>query len=198
MATELFDIVYADPPWPYYGSPDKMAAAGKHYSLLTLTEIARMEKPLARITSPSAALFLWSTSSRLPDAVSTLKTWGFHFRGVAFVWVKIAKVGGHIISGQGVPPTAVKPNAEFVLFGTRQETGRPFPLLDASIGQVVLATRGKHSKKPDEIRTRIERIYGDRPRLELFARDSYPGWTSSGLESDGADYRSGCLVKNGD
>ena len=30
-----YDVVYADPPWSYYGDPNKMAAAGKYYALLS-------------------------------------------------------------------------------------------------------------------------------------------------------------------
>lgn len=40
--------------------------------------------------------------------------------------------------------------------------------------------RQEHSKKPDEIRNRIVTLFGDRPRVELFARNESPGWNVYG------------------
>jgi N6-adenosine-specific RNA methylase IME4 len=46
-----------------------------------------------------------------------------------------------------------------------------------------------HSKKPDEVRRRIEQLMGDVPRAELFARQRYDGWVCLGDEIDGLDIR---------
>ena len=45
---------------------------------------------------------------------------------------------------------------------------------------VVLATRGKHSEKPAEVYRRIETMYPDVTKCELFARAKRPGWTCVG------------------
>ena len=47
----------------------------------------------------------------------------------------------------------------------------------------------RHSKKPDEVRRRIELLMGDVPRAELFAREAHPGWVCVGNEIDGMDIR---------
>lgn len=39
-----------------------------------------------------------------------------------------------------------------------------------------------HSKKPDETRDKIVALMGDRPRVELFARQTPPGWDVWGNE----------------
>lgn len=39
-----------------------------------------------------------------------------------------------------------------------------------------------HSKKPDEAREKIVALMGDLPRVELFARQSPPGWEVWGNE----------------
>lgn len=46
--------------------------------------------------------------------------------------------------------------------------------------------RQEHSKKPDEIRDRIVELFGDLPRIELFARVKIPNWDCWGneVESD--------------
>jgi len=40
----------------------------------------------------------------------------------------------------------------------------------------------QHSKKPDETRDRIVKLMGDVPRVELFARQTAPGWDVWGNE----------------
>ena len=81
-----YDIVYADPPWYYYGSPVKDAAAAKHYPLMSLEDLARLR--VRSIMSRRAALFLWATCPRLTYAIDLIASWGLHYRGVAYVWVK--------------------------------------------------------------------------------------------------------------
>ena len=41
----------------------------------------------------------------------------------------------------------------------------------------------KHSKKPDVVRDKIIELVGDLPRLEMFARESAPGWDVFGNEA---------------
>jgi N6-adenosine-specific RNA methylase IME4 len=172
-----FDIVYADPPWSYYGSPIKDAAAGKHYALMSQEALAQL--PVRDIMTKRAALFLWATGPRLHLALELVGRWGLHFRGVLYVWVKTNR-RGEIIRGQGVAPTFTKPTTEFVLAATTMPSGRPFPLHDLAQGQVVLHHRAEHSRKPPIFRTMIEQLCGKRSRIELFARDSAPGWVSWG------------------
>lgn len=180
-AAGRFDIIATDPPWPYYGSTTKDAAAGKHYDLMTEDDIKRMPvKNLLR--SKQGAVFVWATGPKLDLAVDAIRQWGFHYRGVAFVWVKTRQDGG-VIGAQGVPPTATKPTTELVLLGTTQPKGRPFPLLDAAVSQVVMAPRTRHSEKPLEVQDRIVRLYGDRPRIELFSRRVVDGWARWGNEA---------------
>jgi N6-adenosine-specific RNA methylase IME4 len=175
-----YDVVLADPPWPMWGDPNKDAAAGKHYSLMTTDQIHDM--PVRGLFREKGALFLWATCPRLNLAFDAIRAWGLHYRGVAFIWTKTRRDGA-VIGAQGIPPTGTKPTAELCLLATTNARGRPFPLLDAAVRQDVFAPRGRHSEKPDEIRKRIVRLYGDRPRVELFARAATDGWDRWGLEA---------------
>lgn len=83
---------------------------------------------------------------------------------------------------KGVRPSITKPTTEFVLAGSRVANGRPMKLADEGVSQVVLAPRGEHSEKPDEVMARIERLYPDARRLELFARRRRDGWEAWGNE----------------
>ncbi len=179
LPEKRYDIVYTDPPWYYYGSPVKDAAAGKHYPLMSLAELAAID--VRRMLNRRAAVFMWATCPRLDFAIRLIEAWGLHYRGVAYVWVKVNKRGA-IIAGQGVLPTFTKPTCELLLVATTTPTGRPFPILDLAQPQVVLHARGPHSSKPAVFRTLIERLCGARPRIELFARSRAAGWDVWGAE----------------
>jgi N6-adenosine-specific RNA methylase IME4 len=172
--TKTYDIVEIDPPWNYYnGNPDATNKATKHYVTMTLADIQAL--PVRALMGHQGAVFLWATCPRLADAIHTLEAWQLHYRGVAFVWMKTSKRGG-VTNGFGVTPTAVKPQTELVLFATTQPTGRPFPLLKLNVPQVIQAPRARHSEKPAIVETHIVELFGDRPRIELFARNTTPGW----------------------
>ena len=47
----------------------------------------------------------------------------------------------------------------------------------------------EHSKKPDIVRDKIVQLFGDIPRIELFARQRVDGWDCLGNEIDGQDIR---------
>jgi N6-adenosine-specific RNA methylase IME4 len=177
--TKKYDIVYADPPWFYYGSQIKDAAAAKHYPLMDQDELATL--PVRSIMNKRAVLFLWSTGPRLNFAIDLIERWGLCYRGVAYVWVK-TNSKGEAIRGQGVPPTFTKPTTEFVLAATTMPTGRPFPILDLGQGQVVMEPRSQHSRKPAVFRKHIEELCGPRSRIELFARELVRGWDAWGAE----------------
>jgi N6-adenosine-specific RNA methylase IME4 len=182
-----YDIVYIDPPWYYYGSPIKDAAAGKHYPLMSVDELAKVD--VRKILSRNSAIFMWATCPRLDFALALIHAWELTYRGVAYVWVKTNRQG-KIISGQGVPPTFTKPTTELVLAATTKPTGRPFPIRDLAQPQVILHPRGVHSEKPAIFRECIERLCGDRPRIELFARSRAKGWDTWGAEVGKLDARS--------
>lgn len=174
-----YDLIYADPPWPYYGDPNKNAAAGKHYRLMTVDEICQFR--VRELMKDKAGLLIWVTSSKMDLAIDVIRSWNLYYRGVAYVWVKTTK-DGKVIHGQGINPTYTKPTTEYVLLGTTVRVGRPFPIYDLGQGQVVFAPRGVHSEKPEEVRRRIERNTGNISKIELFARKISPAWDAYGDE----------------
>jgi N6-adenosine-specific RNA methylase IME4 len=172
-----YDVVLVDPPWSYYGQQDKWAAAAKFYTLMADEDVLAL--PIVRLLHRRSVVFLWATSPRLDFAIRCLREWGLYYRGVAFVWVKTKRTG-EPIGAQGVRPSIVKPTTEFVLAGSRLEKGRPLPLADEAVPQVVLAPKGAHSAKPVDVHERIERLYPTASRIELFARAARSGWDTWG------------------
>ncbi len=173
MNMDNFEIILADPPWSYN---DKAKAGNRgascHYQTMTDQEICAL--PVQSIAADNSALFLWATAPRLPVAFEVMKSWGFTYKTVAFVWEKTNKDGSPAM-GLGHYTRA---NAEFVLFGISGKMRR----VDAGVHQIVRAQRQRHSVKPAEVHDRIVRLFGDVPRCELFARTVPPGWAVWGNE----------------
>jgi N6-adenosine-specific RNA methylase IME4 len=183
-----FDVITIDPPHLYYGDPNKMGAAGKEYDLMTPEDIGKI--PIKKLMTKNSILFCWATCPKLNVAIQYFKDWGVEYRGVAYTWVKTNKEG-RIINGQGVRPTYTKPTTELLLYGSLGSKGRPLPIYREGQKQVVLASRGKHSEKPEEFRTLIEENLQTKEHnlkcLEIFARQHAPGWTCIGNELSGKD-----------
>ena len=70
-------------------------------------------------------------------------------------------------------------NAEICLLATR---GRVLERKSRSVSSVIISHIERHSKKPAETRDRIVELFGDLPRIELFARETAPGWDCWGNE----------------
>jgi len=176
-----YQVVLADPPWKYYGDPNKDQAAGKHYSMMSYEELKAL--PIRSIMAKKSILFCWTTSSKMAETCKLIEDWGLHYRGVFQVWVKTNNAG-KIIHGQGIRPSFTKPTAEYLLVASTLREGRAYPLLTEAMPNVVLAARpgNIHSRKPAEFRKNITDLLGDLKRVELFSRESIDGWDAWGNE----------------
>ena len=171
-----YGAVVSDPPWAFRTWSDKGRdrSADKHYGLLDLDAIKAL--PVANLAAPDCALFLWATWPMLGDALEVIRAWGFKYKSVGFVWVKVNKDDTPFM-GLGYWTRA---NTEPCLLATRGKPKR----LHADVSQVIIEPRREHSRKPDCIHERIERLVGG-PYIELWARRSErPGWTFWGDEID--------------
>lgn len=168
-----YAAILADPPWRFEtwspkGWGDKHAA--NHYDVSATPEIAALPVPAAE----NCVLFMWTTDSHLEQALWLMKEWDFQYKTVAFTWAKEGKQPGVWPIGMGHWTRA---NPEMCLLGTRGKPKR----INADVRQLIVAPRREHSRKPDEIYERIERLV-DGPFLEMFARQTRPGWDSWGDE----------------
>jgi N6-adenosine-specific RNA methylase IME4 len=173
-----YDVILTDPPW-YYGDTNPTASAGRHYNLMSDEEL--MDMPVPSLLAPRGILFMWTTSSMLARSIDLMRHYGLEFRGVAFAWIKTKK-DGTPVGAQGYRPSIVKPIIELVIAGSRVMIGRPLPLASESICQTIYAPRGRHSEKPPDVHERLEVMYPDARRLEMFARSRRPQWTAWGNE----------------
>jgi N6-adenosine-specific RNA methylase IME4 len=142
-----------------------------------------LEFPMMDLLDKRSILFMWATSPRLDFCIRAIENWKLHYRGVSFVWVKTNKAG-QPMGARGVRPSIVKPTCEFVLAASPVATGRPLKLHDESIVNTVLSPVGEHSAKPEAVQDRIESMYPNSSKLELFGRRQRPGWLVWGNETE--------------
>ena len=62
-----------------------------------------------------------------------------------------------------------------------------FKVADRSVRSVFFAPRGVHSEKPMEFHDLVEKLVGEGPYAESFARRERSGWTQFGDELRGAE-----------
>ena len=141
----------------------------RHYSTVPLRELKQLS--IARIAAENSLLFLWATNPHLDQAIDLGKAWGFAWATVAFVWDK----------GRVNPGYYTMSQCELCLVFKRGRIPRPRGA--RNIRQYLLETRKRHSAKPEEVRRRIEAMFPEHSRIELFARQQVPGWSCWGLEA---------------
>ena len=171
-----YDVIYADPPWRFltYSEKGKNRSAERHYPTMAKVDIQNL--PVKRISAKDSVLFLWVTAPCLIEGLELIKAWGFTYKTVAFTWVKQNKRNDKPFMGLGFYTRA---NAEYCLIATK---GKVFKRQSRAVSSVIISHRERHSKKPDEVRDRIVKLFGDRPRIELFAREKADGWDCFGNE----------------
>lgn len=107
-----YSVIVADPPWSYRVWSKKGAnrSAESHYPTMCMEDIKAL--PVAELADKDCALFLWITFPMLREAWSVMDAWGFTFKTVAFVWVKLNRQVDTLFTGMGYWTRA---NAEICL-----------------------------------------------------------------------------------
>ncbi len=135
---------------------------------MKIDEIKKL--PVKSISEKNSVLLMWITYPCLEWAIDVIEAWGFKYKTVAFTWVKKNKNGVGYFTGLG---NYTRANAEICLLATR---GKGCKVINKTISQIVDSPITKHSKKPDVIRKKIIKLFGDLSRIELFARTPIHGW----------------------
>lgn len=164
-----FDIILADPPWRFASnSKDKPGKnAMGHYDCLPLPEIQAL--PVSEIAAKDSLLLLWVTVPFLENGLDTAKAWGFKYVS-EIVWTK-DRIGTGFWA---------RNRHEVVLICKRGKfpCPRPAPFADS----VIHGQQRQHSRKPDRLHEMVAEVsdWADLAKLEMFARESRPGWTTWG------------------
>lgn len=190
-----YKAILADPPWAFQtwwsGRSNKTPSPKKKFSYPSRAtspayEVMREPElnalPVGNLAADNCVLFLWTCWPVLEWSLRTISAWGFEYKTCGFCWVK-----GHArqieMFQDDIDPHMTlgywtRSNSEVCLLATRGKPKRT----DAGIKQAIVEPRREHSRKPDCVHERIEKLVAG-PYLELFARQSRPGWTSWGNEA---------------
>jgi N6-adenosine-specific RNA methylase IME4 len=181
LPKNYFGAILADPPWPFatWSHKGQGRSGEAHYSTLLHSDLEEMS--IAKLAAPDSVLFMWVVQTQIPQAVRLFEAWGFALKSCAFAWMK---GDGHQLFPDDPPMQMgmgkwTRAEFEQCWLGTRGAPRR----LDAGVRQVLVEKRREHSRKPDGIHERIERLVAG-PYLELFARQTRPGWTVWGNETN--------------
>ena len=172
-----YNIIYADPPWAFKTYSDKgkeKKSAECHYSCMNIQDIYNL--PIQKISNKDSVLLIWVTMPMLQQGLNTIKKWGFTYKTCGFTWIKQNKKANSKFMGCGYYTRA---NAELCLLATK---GKILNRKSHSVHQIIESKLREHSRKPDEARERIVELFGDIPRIELFARQYADGWDCWGNE----------------
>lgn len=170
-----YKIIYADPPWRFkvYSQKGLGRSAERYYPTMNIEDIQAL--PVGELADSDCVLFLWTTLPFLKDCFSVISAWGFEYKTVAFVWIKLNRKADNLFWGMG---HWTRSNAELCILAVKGHPKR----ISAGVHQVVISHIEEHSKKPNEVRDRIVALMGDLPRVELFARQRTEGWDVWGNE----------------
>jgi N6-adenosine-specific RNA methylase IME4/ParB-like chromosome segregation protein Spo0J len=153
-----FDVIVMDPPWPYRS--DKSP-----YPSMTLDQIRDL--PVPKLAAKDAVLWLWTTNAMMRHAYPLLDAWAFGEKTI-LTWHKTRSVVGSWLLNA----------TEHCILATR---GKPTVTLTTET-TLLSAKNREHSRKPAEFYALVEAICPSRRRLDLFGRETRPGWTTWGME----------------
>ncbi|KAJ3196727.1 Methyltransferase-like protein 4 [Irineochytrium annulatum] len=171
-----FDLIVMDPPWF-----NKSVKRKRNYTGLDAYELFKI--PVDTLASAGCYVCVWvSNNPKLITFVTNklLPAWGCRLVGI-WKWIKV-DVGGALVSDMDDPHH--KPYEPFVIAQKfRGEEGVGTLSLIPEERAVVSIPSAVHSQKPvlDSILSKY--LKPDARKLELFARNALPGWTSWGNET---------------
>ena len=205
-----YTVIVADPPWRF---DDELVAmkrnvkrsASSQYDVLTIADIAAL--PVSTLADPTCSLLvLWVPSSMIQDGLNVMQSWGYTYKQT-FVWVKLKKdallcADANDAMRMGMGRTFRQAH-EIALIGTIGQVSKnlqdraqrsvlieePLDVLSDIEGETLFDLNLKHSRKPDGLQERLEKMLPNSSRLELFARRQRLGWDCVGNEIDGRDIR---------
>lgn len=165
-----FDLILADPPWKFTSNSKENPGrnAMGHYDCMPLAEIKAL--PVADVAARDALLLLWTTAPFAELSWSVMEAWGFKYVS-QMVWVK-DRIGTGFWA---------RNRHEIVYIAKRGKfpCPRPAPFPDS----VISGQQREHSRKPDVLHEIIDAAWPNARKLEMFARESRPGWSSWGNQT---------------
>lgn len=188
LPTGPYRLCLMDPAWGFRtrGGEDRVPTqAADPYATMSIEAMASL--PVDEMMAPDSLIAMWVVGSHVAQAIDLAGRWGFSYVTDLFYWAKQRLVQADqidLFTGDIAPPPFsmgyhTRKQVEPCLLFSR---GRGLPVLDHGVPQLIVAPRAEHSRKPAEQYDRLTRLYGDVPRIEMFARNMARGWDAWGNE----------------
>lgn len=178
-----YDVVMADPPWPWktYSDKGQDKSPEAQYDTMSFEDIEALR--LGDLLAPGGAMILWCTWPLIDRQIETLRAWGLTFR-TGGVWAKRTQ-SGKLRWGPGyIVRSVCEPYVIAALPGHKLR-GPSTPNMIETLEDAVLdGLAREHSRKPDEVYTMIEALAPAARRADVFARQRRDGWDGWGNELD--------------
>lgn len=167
------DIINADPPWlvEMYSEKGEGKAPQAHYDCLSIEAISAL--PVGQLAGSDCWLFLWTSAPLLDRAFEVMRAWDFRYV-TRTAWRKTTINGKQALG----PGYVVRTMHEDVLIGKIGNPRRTKPMPSLFDG-----LRREHSRKPEEFCALVEQFAPLARRVDLFSRQSRPGWITWGNEA---------------
>lgn len=157
MTSQLYDVIYADPPWEYRHCASNSRRIENKYPTMKLDDIKKLSVPAAK----NCVLYLWTTAPKLEEGLAVVKAWGFDYRS-CLIWDKEIQGMGYWFRIQH----------EILLVGVKGDVSPPKP--SARVSSVLRVRRASHSDKPDQVKELLASWYPEARKIELFYRQKTP------------------------
>jgi N6-adenosine-specific RNA methylase IME4 len=175
-----YNLIYADPPWQFSNKKtggSMLSGAASQYLTTGIEDLKRLDVP--SVAADDCALVMWWVGSMPQEAIDLVAAWGFTLKNMnGLVWRKLTKQRKRFF-GMGFYTRA---GSESCIIAIK---GRP-PVISHGVRAVHTKIAGKHSVKPPLFRDLCIELFGDVPRLEMFARTAADGWDAFGNEAPGS------------
>ena len=181
LPEKKYEIIYLDPPWYYHSLRYKLTkedkekykkfytlSASTHYSCIKTCNLAKLDVP--NLAAEDCLLFMWATNPHIQEAILLGYAWGFQYVTVGFVWNKKTPLCGFYTMSQ----------CELCLIFKKGKIPKPRGITNAR--QYIEEKRNDHSAKPEEARKRIDLMFPEQKKIELFARKKVEGWDCWGKD----------------
>lgn len=173
------ELIVADPPWLFglYSDKGEKKSPQAQYACMALDDIKAL--PVGHLARSDCWLFLWVTAPLLPEGIETMRAWGFRYV-TTVAWRKVTKNGKRAM-GPGYVARSMHENALVGAVGS--------PAYGPALPSIFDGVRREHSRKPNEFYELIDRFAPQAWKVDLFSRESRPGWLTWGNQAtkfDGA------------
>lgn len=165
----------------------------RQYPVMPADELMSLGPLIQALASDTCLMVCWYTAPHLATMLDFVRACGFEYKTKAFCWVKTTRDGSPL-AGPGFYTASNTEDAALAVRVKRGKAPRPAVRLVNQVVEefdetVVKEGRREHSRKPDVVRERLELMYPEARKLEIFCRFPRAGWSCIGNEIDGLDVR---------